>query len=209
MNAKLFLAVACFLLLTSMSAAQGIHMLVCLHVTRDSVASTCTRAIEGNPEDYVLDYQEYLAARVYSLKNELLYNFTFEKSFKVFMDPGGSFETDEFDRDISFPHYRNIGRLEIWDGREKKLVLDLSAYATCNEDMVCDSTESILTCPEDCREKAPVVRGDASVSEETVHSADKVAPAQGGNNLIIVIIAAGILVIIVLWLLLRNGRQNQ
>lgn len=207
MKSNLLLLGVCFLLIVSVASAQDIHMVVCLHITKDSVSSTCTKLFEGSPEDYVLDYPDYFTGKVYSLKNVLLYNFTFEKSVTAFDGHGGSYGVEEFDRDISFPQYRDVGRLEIWEGRNKKLDLDLSVYATCNEDMVCDSTESELTCPEDCMDKAAVVKEPVKGEMALTESVEKVQPvptSKGRNNLILIAIAAGILILFFLWLILRR-----
>ncbi len=215
MKLKLLLVMAFIALLSGMVLAQSedvVRMEVGLHVTKASIDSTAIDLYAGEPQDYFNDYEEFYNAKVYSVRGELLSNFSFPKSFWVFTDPGGGFEQDEYDTSVSFLYYNNVKRMEVWDGRVKMLDLDLSAYTTCNQDSVCDSSESEMTCAEDCRARKADVTDRVPPAEKPIEvQPESVAKpvAEGSSTMIIIAVVAGILVLLILWLVLRRSIQRK
>jgi len=196
---KINLIWICMILLASLVLAEDVYVEVSLHLTPNDIIATNVQLYEGLPQDYVKDNNEYYVGKIYSFGEDLLYEFNFEKSFFVYdLD----IELEESDETITFPHFRNMNKLEVWDGREIKLELDLSNYATCNENYFCDSFENERTCPEDCREEIVV--------EEIIEQKEESLPIKEKTNgqyyaLIIVIL---VIFMVLFFLIVSRKKQK-
>lgn len=152
-------------LLASIASAQE-TLIVCLEMTENSMASNCVDVLDGEPDEYLAEYDSSYKANVYSFKGEILTTFNFEKIVDFYNEETG--EQEELEDTISFPYYKNVNKLEILDGRKVALSVDLSEYAKCNENNICDAEETIEDCPEECKEEEPTqVTIIQPVKEET------------------------------------------
>ncbi|MEA3378613.1 MAG: hypothetical protein U9Q69_03140 [Nanoarchaeota archaeon] len=148
MNAKYSSILFMLFLLASLAMAQEAYMEINLRITSKNITVNNIEILQGQPKDYVLDYFEYYDVNIYSFKGEVLNSFKLQKDFYIY---GVGIVVSEVEEILSFPYYNNIKSLEILDEKKVILNLDLSDYATCNEDGICDNSESIVTCPIDCK----------------------------------------------------------
>ncbi|MDD4878701.1 MAG: hypothetical protein PHO02_06755 [Candidatus Nanoarchaeia archaeon] len=106
--------------------------------------------VEGYP-DHKLQPEEGFTAKVYGFDGTELYSFKFPVEFWFYDNPTVLTETYPL---IIFPHYRNIREAKIYDKKDNlQLTIDLSDYATCNQNGVCnpDIGEDNEYCPSDCK----------------------------------------------------------
>lgn len=96
---------------------------------------------------------------MYSFNATLLYNTKFDIPTKIAMDlPRGNFTQKLYtDEDGSYgfvtlvlPYFKNAKTIKIFKGEELKLEIDISSFATCNENNICDNRETHELCPDEC-----------------------------------------------------------
>lgn len=108
--------------------------------------------------------------KVFSFLNEELYKTSFDFSLEILSSPPKEWFDSEGNQ-IYAPNETEVGRLNlektskalfvpyfktgklviISDKSSKELLkIDISAFATCNQNKICDNQESKETCPEDC-----------------------------------------------------------
>jgi|SRR3989338_2564743 len=96
-------------------------------------------------------------ARIISFKEEVL----FESAFNVNLEPYYSFplskETAKSSRkltkttfDLLPPYYVNAKSFQILKNDNMLLEVDLTKFSTCNENKICDGSESLQSCISDC-----------------------------------------------------------
>jgi hypothetical protein len=60
---------------------------------------------------------------------------------------------------LTLPYYPNVKYVEIFNDKgEKQLSIDVSKFAVCNENGICEKGEDEKNCPQDCQEKATLVQ---------------------------------------------------
>ncbi|MFH1638068.1 MAG: hypothetical protein ABIB71_06600, partial [Candidatus Woesearchaeota archaeon] len=135
-------------------------------------------------------------AKVKSFKDEELYSFKFSASLHAY-DLQQEFE--EMPVQLIFPHFVNAEMLEIHSSNGKLMLeVDLSDYALCNQDSICDDFEDEAICEEDCPGQAAATeQEDMPESADTGEPLEKTIPALWIyiGALIIAIIVAAVLVI--------------
>ncbi len=97
-------------------------------------------------------------AKIISFKNDVLFETKFNINLVKFYGLPVSKETAilppeelaETTIDLLLPYYPNAKTLQILKNDAVLLEADLSNFATCNENNVCDKLETIETCPKDC-----------------------------------------------------------
>lgn len=97
-------------------------------------------------------------ARLFSFSNNILFETKFNINLVKFYGLPVSKETairppeqlNEADIDLLLPYYPNAKILQIVKNEEVLLEVDLSKFATCNENNMCDGKENRETCPSDC-----------------------------------------------------------
>lgn len=132
------------------------------------------------------------------------------------------FITNNSETTLIFPYYPNAKKIEILDENgNKKLDIDLSSYARCNENNFCDFNEDIQRCPEDCRkevsrpeaEQQPqeeAVQEEPAALEETIKEKtlmQKLEEQGISQNLLIIIAVLAIILIIIL--ALSRKKENK
>jgi len=123
------------------------------------------RSITVKEDNFVKELEErgnYLA-KIFSFKNELLDEIYFFPRSIIFYDredpktgrmTGGMIISREGYFVKKFPYYPNGKYIEIFDDKnEKQLTIDISRFALCNENGICDEKEDEKNCPQDCLQK--------------------------------------------------------
>lgn len=123
--------------------------------------------VEGYP-DHKLQPEEGFSARVYGYDGLEAYSFKFSVEFWFYDNPT---VLDEKPVLIIFPYYRNIKEAKIYDKENNlQLTVDLSEFATCNQNGVCnpDIGEDNELCSADCRagEAEQIIAEEETSSEE-------------------------------------------
>jgi hypothetical protein len=107
-------------------------------------------------------------AKIFSFKNELLDQIYFYPYNIIFYDmynpktrqwTGGTkiIKTGGFL--LTLPYYPNAKYVEIFNDKgEKQLTIDVSKFAVCNENGICEKGEDEKNCPQDCQEKATSIQ---------------------------------------------------
>lgn len=111
--------------------------------------------------------------KIFSLNNVTLFkeDYDFQRLACAKPLPGNDIPSRcnslEVENVLSLPYFPTLDRIEVWKGDDKLLVVNASAYNTCNLDSICDlDRESYLTCPSDCR--APEDKTDSGTSLSTI-----------------------------------------
>ena len=112
--------------------------------------------VSATPPKKALE-NEY-TARILSYRNENLYETTFGISLVKFYGLPISRETanlppeelNETTVDLLLPYHPNAKTIHILKQEALLLEVDLSSFAICNENKICDGSESPATCPSDC-----------------------------------------------------------
>lgn len=96
-------------------------------------------------------------ARVISFRGDILFETAFNMNLEPFYSIPLSKETAKPSKkltktnfDLLLPYYANAKSLQILKGKEILFKTDLSKFSTCNENKICDGSESLEACPSDC-----------------------------------------------------------
>ncbi len=96
-------------------------------------------------------------ARILSFKDETLFETAFNVNLEPFYSMPLSKETAKLPQkltkttlDLVLPYYANAKKIQILKNNNLLLEIDLSKFSTCNENKICDGSESLEACPSDC-----------------------------------------------------------
>jgi hypothetical protein len=124
--------------------------------------------IDGPSPDRLSQPEIGYTLKMFSFENEVLYSFKFsinpEKLYappKEWFDEEGNQiyipnETISVENETNivlvFPYFKNAEKVNIYDSDDSLILsVDVSKYATCNMNNICNSNENYYTCPEDCK----------------------------------------------------------
>ena len=180
------------------------------------VKDTFETTLEGTPElvegypDHKLQPEDGFAAKIYGYDGAEIYSFKFPVEFWFYDNPTVLTELPVL---IIFPYYRNIKEAKIYDKNGSlRLTVDLSAYATCNQNGICnaDIGEDAELCSADCRpgEAAPAgeeTPAEGAAGEEAASGEEPAAKIISSTAWLIAVLVV-ILIAIVIGLL--RSRKN-
>lgn len=121
--------------------------------------------INGSAPDRIVQPESGYSARIISFKNTTLFNFTFLVDILPIFE--GRFGFNNFNNSFNdsydyfanitstvklavIPAFFNAKSFDIYENDSLKLSVDISQFARCNENSVCDSFENSELCPSDC-----------------------------------------------------------
>lgn len=165
---KLLLVFASLLVLAGIVfAANAVSYSIVIKYDKGTLSAESVRLTEGPAPDRLVQPEEGYTLKVLSFKGEVLHSFKFAieltpqyESLSEWFDEEGnqisvsnatlpSVETTTFA--ISAPYFRNAKSIDIYDTNGNlALSIDLTEFATCNMNSVCEEKESTDICPEDC-----------------------------------------------------------
>ncbi|MDI6737355.1 MAG: hypothetical protein QME12_02445 [Nanoarchaeota archaeon] len=216
MKLPLILAM-CALMLCSLAIAAGdmkskkigvaIEMLI--KNTSETTLEGIPELVEGYP-DHKLQPEEGFTAKVYGYDGLEAYSFKFPVEFWFYDNPTILSEKPVL---IIFPYYRNIKEAKIYDKKDVlRLTVDLSVFATCNQNGVCNPNigEDNELCPADCKageaEARAAEKGAEEPSEEGLVSEE---PAKGVSTTTWLIVLLAVILIAIVIGLIKSGKNKQ
>src|SRR3989344_4507552 len=185
------------LVASSYAKAENLYFSIVLGYDRGAIALSSLDLVETESSlDIAQNDGQYLA-RMLSFSGVVLYEKRFDLPLEYFntpprewfdedgnqiVVPEGS-ENGERSLEISsviifVPYFRNAKVIEVLKEESVLLTIDLSAYARCNENGVCEGVETISACPSDClcgnrvcdaRENERICPGDCLVRISLLH----------------------------------------
>ena len=123
--------------------------------TQQSFSLKNIELVSVRPQKQILG--EKYTVRIVSFKDEPLYETSFATNVEIFFSlPVSREEIPQKKQssrtliDLLLPYYPNAKAVMILQNKEVMVTIDLASLARCNENLVCDGSESMLTCPQDC-----------------------------------------------------------
>ena len=87
--------------------------------------------------------------KVFSFLNEELYQDYFDFDLRIF--DAEMLDLEQTDKIIFMPYFKTGKSVNIYKGDKEILNIDISSFAVCNQNKICDNHESEDRCPEDCK----------------------------------------------------------
>lgn len=107
------------------------------------------------------------------------------------------------------PYHTNAKKIEIYRDRKKISELDISEFASCNQDGFCSVNENLKECPEDCSEgrEVPLEETQEKLKEESKPEIPA-APKEKISSSTFIIIGVVLLVVLILFYLTNKNRKK-
>ncbi len=102
---------------------------------------------------------------------------------------------------LDIPYYAYAKEVRIYNSEERLAhTIDLSEYATCDQDMFCDMDENILNCPDDCSKKSLI---EPIIAKKTVKDILPQVTKEKPTSNTAIVIGIIILLIVLIVLIIR------
>ena len=212
---KLFALVISLAILCSFAIAAedmkseqiGVAIEMLIKNTSETTLEGLPELVEGYP-DHKLQPDEGFTAKVYGYDGAEAYSFKFPVEFWFYDNPTILSEKPVL---IIFPYYRNIKEAKIYDKTDKlQLTIDLSEFATCNQNGVCNPVigEDNTLCAVDCKAgEAEAISAEEKILAEQP-AAEEPASAGVSTTTWLIIVLAVILVAIIMGLIKSNKKPQ-
>lgn len=148
-------------IITNANALQvpGKIFLLKLSYDNGSLNSIDVLVKDGFAPDRKLQPEQGWTAEVVSFKGDILESFKFQVPNTLFLapplegqQPGGPIVLDKVNFTLMIQYYNDAKSIEVYNETMAKILsADVSKFATCNLNGICESGESYVTCPTDCR----------------------------------------------------------
>jgi len=165
--------------------------------------------VEGYP-DHKLQPEEGYTAKVFGFDDKEEYSFKFPVEFWFYDNPTVLSEKPVL---IIFPHYRNIKEAKIYDKKNKlQLTVDLSEFATCNQNRVCNPNigEDNELCAADCKAgEAETIAAEEKTAAEEPAATSQASPASGVSTTAWLIIVLAVILAAIIIGLIKSNKKPQ
>ena len=108
---------------------------------------------------------------------------------------------------IFLPYHTNAQKLEVFREGRKISELDISEFASCNQDGFCSVTEKEEECPEDCGELREV--GEKVPLEEEEISTTPEEESKLSTGLLAIIASLALVLVVLIYLATRKGSSKK
>ncbi|MFH1066121.1 MAG: hypothetical protein V1734_06450 [Nanoarchaeota archaeon] len=215
MKQLIFLALGVLLLCSFAIAAEdmkseqiGVAIEMLIKNTSETTLEGVPELVEGYP-DHKLQPEEGFSARVYGHDGLEAYSFKFPVEFWFYDNPTILSEKPVL---IIFPYYRNIKEAKIYDKQDKlQLTVDLSEFATCNQNGVCNPNigEDNELCAVDCKvgEAETMAAEEETAAEQPAVTSQEAVSGVSTTTWLIILLAV-ILVAIIIGLIKSNKKPQ-
>ncbi|MFH0797806.1 MAG: hypothetical protein V1906_00160 [Candidatus Woesearchaeota archaeon] len=209
---KKLMVVAVWLMLFCMPAIaeEKIYYFVSLdyEVSTSKLSLSDVSLVEGEDELSDAGMPTY-RVELFSFNEKLIYNTTYymvPSSYDIFPLAGlPEPEAPEYEKiSIMMPYFKNGKEIVVTDLATRESVkVDVSELASCNEDKICDISEGIRSCPEDC---AAETESDGLIGQVPASKiSDVEVPIESeGGSIYKILGVTFVLLIIILAILLRK-----
>lgn len=163
-------------------------------ITMENLELVQGRAAENYPEDYTY------TLKLISFKEETLGSRSFNLP-DYWLDMDISVTNGSFN--VYLPYNTNAQKIELYKIGNKISELDISKFASCNQDSFCSADENIELCPDDCslketaqlREEEPIIKSE-QVKETYL------------SSLTVLIILLTIILMTIIYLISKSKKKN-
>lgn len=168
----IYLAIVCFILIfvpLVFAEENSLFFSIILNYNSGTISLNDVKLIEGIGEIDKNSTDGDYKLTVYSFNEELLYESNFDLDLELFNSPPQEWFDDEGNqiyvpsenetelakiettsKVLFIPYFPNANQLVIEKESKVELIIDLSEFALCNQNKICDTEESQDLCPVDC-----------------------------------------------------------
>ncbi|MFA5888358.1 MAG: hypothetical protein WC852_06640 [Candidatus Nanoarchaeia archaeon] len=214
MKSFILLAVGVLLLSSFAIAAEdmkskeiGVAVEMLIKNTSETTLEGVPELVEGYP-DHKIQPEDGFTAKIYGFDGKEDYSFKFPVEFWFYDNPTILSEKPVL---IIFPYYRNIKEAKIYDKQDKlQLTVDLSEFATCNQNGVCnpDIGEDNVLCASDCKAgEAEAISAEEKTAAEAQPAAEE--PVKGVSTTTWLIIVLAVILVAIIIGLIKSSKKPQ
>ena len=163
---KTFLFYLFIILLASQVIAEnGLFYSIDINYDKGELSLKDISLVKGLAPSYLKEGQYTL--NILSYRNEILFTTYFDIATEImfdlpegYVDEEGNLliekeidlieEVESVSKNIIVPYFKNAKQIVIYEGDILKLEINISEFAICNENSICDEEETPKLCPEEC-----------------------------------------------------------
>jgi len=156
MGKKRFSTIIClltyfFIFIVSVSIVKADYYLITASYYYGGLINKNLQVLEGEPSIKISEPETNYEIKLISFDEEILFSYKFKLSPTIFIG-GKKIELNEFDFTLTLPYFANGKRIDIYDTNNRLLLsIDVSKFAKCDEDGICEDFENEEICPQDCQ----------------------------------------------------------